>query len=379
MRLSLLVFLLFCWVTALARPPELTSDSIFVEKLQSAIDSVYNLKFNAARTILYSQQGFNENPLSSLWIAYEKWWSILIDMDNQELDEDYFRSLDRSLEHAQKWLEEYPNHLDALISAALAHAFIGRQHANRGDWFGSIKNARSALQYLKLIEEKVPEHPDLLFSKGMINFYLVLVPEKYPLTKMITWALPQGDRELGLAQIDSAGRFGIFLKNEARYFSGTIRLNYEDKPKEAQNFIMGLLHSFPENGYYYRLMSRVWERTGSFSKADSLADIGLSKFTGTSHMERATREGLNFTRAIYHYRKKDIDAAQSFALRTVELSQGLPSFPTRKRYTQASYLLGRIAEMEGDRDIARHWYRESDKSGADPETQKKARKARRRL
>lgn len=379
MTIRFLLFFLALATSGFSKSSELMKDSVFVEKLKCAIDSVYNLKFNAARTILYSHPGFNDNPLSSLWVAYEKWWSILIDLENTSLDEEFFITLERSQNHAEQWLEDDPTHLDALMAAALTHAFTGRQHANRGDWFGSIKNARHAYHHLKTIEEIVPEHPDLLFSKGMINFYLEIVPAKYPLIKMITWALPPGNRELGLAQIDSAAQVGIFLRNEARYFCGTIRLNYEDKPREAQEYIHGLLNSFPENGYYYDLLCRIWQRTSDYARADSLAKVGLEKFSGTSHMELSTTETLSFLRASYSYKKKKFDEAEKYAQLTITKSQKLPEFPRRKYYTRSAYLLGQISEKGGAIDLAKHWYREAARSGGDPGVEKLARKARRSL
>ena len=54
---------------------------------------------------------------------------------------------------------------------------------------------------LQISRELEPDNKDILFGQGVYNYFIEVIPQKYPVVRPITWLLPKGKRETGLEQL----------------------------------------------------------------------------------------------------------------------------------------------------------------------------------
>lgn len=350
-----------------SQPAPLLHDSLFVVQVSAAIDSVYNLNFAAAREIL-DQAGVKEtHPLFGFWEAWEIWWTLLQDLSSDQNDDTFFSQLDKAERIADSWLETNPDHLDALMAKTLVNAFGARLASNRGKWILAMKKARNAQLTLYEIERVEPHHPDLLFSEGMLNYYFELVPERFPSTKVFMWAIPNGDKELGLAQLDSALALGTFLPNESAYFLANIHAKYERKYETAAKYAKILVQKFPNNGFYMRFGIRIFFQAKKYSDAKETIAHTLSTFTDSTTLDLLSREYAHLFAGRLATIENDSKKAKSAFAASYSTSQHLFGFPKRESAEFSAYQLGRIYKNEHNSDSALYWFDRVVHSGFDSE------------
>jgi len=346
-----------------AQMPVLIQDESFRADAVEAIDSLYNRNADASRDILADwEDRYPGHPIWSVWRAMEIWWDVLDDLYDTSKDDELLEALQRSDFKAGQLLNRQPNHPDALIIRALANGYAARHYSNREEWITSLRIARKAYKAYQQLIEVEPNFEDNEFVLGMISYYSAYIPQEYPVVKTVSWFLPDGDRTEGLEKIDYAAREGVFARPEATYFMGNILLNYEQEYQKALIYFRKLTTSYPDNGYYRRLLVRTMasqhQNRDVLRTVESTMKYWQNRGRTDDHV---MIEEMRFWQGIAHYRFGSYkEALQSFK-RSIESSSMLPNRSERLYYGGANYYAGLTSEALNQQDKAREFYTEAAK------------------
>ncbi|MDX1638922.1 MAG: tetratricopeptide repeat protein [Balneolaceae bacterium] len=330
--------------TAFAQPlPELINNPEFRPVARQAVDSLYNNNPEAARNLLDSwKQRYPEHPLWTLFDGMELWWRILVDLEDTSRDQQFFNLMGRVDYRSSRILARDADHADALIMKAISNGYIARQHANRDNWITSVNQARKAYNAYQYLKEVQPDLPDLKLAEGLKRYYAEYLPENYPVVKTVSWFLPDGDKQQGLALLEQAAEESIFAQAEARYFLGNINLLYEEDYPEATRHLEQLYRTFPNNSYYARILVRSYYRMNAYDKALVLIDQILQRWQSRdlAYADILKQELYTWKGRIYFRRFQYVRAADALE-RAYAAGQSMTKPGTRSQHVIAAYFLGR--------------------------------------
>ncbi|NBC66712.1 MAG: tetratricopeptide repeat protein [Bacteroidetes bacterium] len=366
---SILLFT-FLWIglyqQGTAQMPVLIQDESFRADAVEAIDSLYNRNADASRDILADwKDRYPGHPIWSVWRAMEIWWDVLDDLYDTSKDDELLEALQRSDFEAGQLLNRQPNHPDALIIRALANGYAARHYSNREEWITSLRIARKAYKAYQQLIEVEPNFEDNEFVLGMISYYSAYIPQEYPVVKTVSWFLPDGDRKEGLEKIDYAAREGVFARPEATYFMGNILLNYEQEYQKALIYFRKLTTSYPDNGYYRRLLVRTMASQHQNSDVLRTVESTMNYWQKRGRTDdHVMIEEMRFWQGIAHYRLGSYkEALQSFKT-SIESGSVLPNRSKRLYYGGANYYAGLTSEALNQQEKARQFYTEAAKQNS---------------
>lgn len=328
----------------------------FMEDVRHAIHLAYNMEYEASLEYLSEWRKEHPNhPIWDFWPILDIWWDVVSDLEQDDFDEEFFDFIDESLEASEAYSDKYPDNIDSKIINAAAYGFTTRLHANRHNWYRTIRYARRAMRYLRKIEELYPEMPDVEFGNGMYYYFSAFLQDEYPAVRIISWALPEGDREKGLELLDYVAEEGIILGPESQYFLGHIYLHYERSYRQSLPYLEQMAQSFPKNALYTRLLIRTHFRNQNYSEAQRLLYYAINEqeFVYSPHIKLATKEELYYMsgRIKLHYGNNS-GAAEDLQ-KALDAGNRLSEEPERNFQVQAGYYLGEAYLRMDDRQRAR--------------------------
>lgn len=338
--------ILFFAVTAsaTAQLPELINNSEFRPDAKAAVDSIYNFNFSGAEKRLANwQQKYPNHPLWLLFDGLQVWWEVLSDLEDKSQDEKLYNIMKKVNYRAGKLLHEQPSHPDGLIIMAISNGYMARQHANREDWITSINYGRKAMQAYEYLLEVHPNLNDLKLAEGLKLYYLAHIPEEYPIVKTVSWALPDGNKEKGLAYIRKASREAIFASAEATYFLGNINYNYEKEYEVAVQNFEKLQARYPRNNYYARILVKSYYQQERFEEALKFIDKTLAKWEkhDLPYQDVVQEELWTWKGRILEKRGKK-EKALEYYKKAFAKGEELPNTLSRSFYVVSGYLAGKI-------------------------------------
>lgn len=351
-----------------AQMPELIRNQQFRADAQAAVDSLYNFNPAGAQQRLSPwKKKYPRHPLWQLMDGMEFWWILLSDLHDTSRDEHFFKMMERADYAASKLLYEQPGHADALIIRTVANGYIARQHSNREEWVTSLNAARKAYKAYGILQQQLPDLPDLLLADGLKLYYSEYLPEAYPVVKTVSWFLPDGDREAGLQKMRRAASSAIFARAESIYFLGNINFNYEDNYDKAASYFRELYEQYPNNNYYVRLLVKNYYEMGRYEEARKVIDQALSRWQEQEiPYRRVLSEELYFWKGRILYRENRYDEALQLFRQSYELSEALPRTRYRDYYAASAYYRGAIMQRRGEFSQARRYLkRAADARGGD--------------
>jgi tetratricopeptide (TPR) repeat protein len=232
-------------------------DSIFDYHVQKGIDYTYNLDFE------HANQEFSElvklkpdHPAGYFFLAMIDWWKILLDLDDDSHDDEFFDKLDRVIDMCDKRLDKDENDITALFFKGGAIGFRGRLHANRNHWIRAANDGRRAINIVQKAYELQPENADILLGMGIYNYYAEVAPDRYPFLKPLMWFLRKGDKAKGIEQLRVASQRAKYARVEATYFLLQVYFYFEKDYTSALRLATQLSDKYPNNALFQRLLGR---------------------------------------------------------------------------------------------------------------------------
>ncbi len=322
-----------------------------------AINDLYNFEFERSyRHFLYLKKQYGWHPLPYFMIGLNYWWRILPNIENEQWDEPFIAYMDTSIVLAERLREKY-NKIEGAFFLAAAYAFKGRLYSDRGDYGKAAFAGKNSLKYLEECKGHEELSPELLFGDALFNYYAEWIPENYPLLKPLMLMFPDGDKELGIQQLKTVARNAFYTRTEAQYY--LMRIAYFEDGDYATSLQLAeyLHHTFPQNSYFHRFYTRLLYQTGKYDKAlvESHSMLNRIDSAWAGYETNAGRYASFFSGHIHEIRKNYEEAKKYFNL-AMEYSEY--GGHTDMGYYYYSILhLGRIAEVEGDAEAAKEYFK----------------------
>ena len=216
-----------------------------------------------------------------------------------------------------------------------------------------VSYAKQAYSFLKIGLKNTDKQPEFLYSTGMYNYYSVAYPDLHPVLKPFMFLFQDGNKRVGLTQLEAGTRRTTFVKNECLFYMGYVQNKYEGNPLRALAYNQILSDNFPNNHWYLLQRAELLTLAGKFEEAEPFIEkmeaLKTPYYTGAAYTLRGMREEVE---------RKDLNKAESWYLKSI-------AFPFEERLTKdirgLAYLgLTRIAYREKKPHLFRKYLRISE-------------------
>ena len=353
-RLLLPLAMLLINVSLLAAETTPYSVRAFDPRVQHGIDLIYNLQFETAdryfEEIIAADPA---NPLGHFFLAMVTWWRVLIDLEDRRHDEAFYQLLDRCIEVCDQRLSATPRDFDAVLFKAGAIGFRGRLRGNRGQYVRAASDGLKCVPLLQISRELEPDNKDILFGQGVYNYFIEVIPQKYPVVRPITWLLPKGKRETGLEQLRLVAAEGQYSGTEALYFLAQIHRLFERDRETSLQYLEQLHRRYLENSIFHRFTARTLVEVGQWSRGTAL----FEKVIRRADAKHVGYHVFGQVEALYYvgqneWLRRRYEEAIPLLERAARLATGQPRTSMRKYRTLCLLLLGKAHDVRGDREEA---------------------------
>jgi hypothetical protein len=222
-----------------------------IEKVHLALDSIYNLNFEAADTIIADlEKELKDYPGTLLLKAFYVSWKyrpIKRKHKSYTLFESY---LLKGIEQSEAMLILDEDDVEANFFLMACHSYLAELYVSNGQNFKALGEAQDAYKYIKIGFDLVEENPEFYFSSGVFNYYREKYPEENPFYKSFIWFFRGGDMEEGLSMLEKGYEKAVFTRAECLTYLFHINLRYEDNPSESILYAILLKDKYPKNLHY---------------------------------------------------------------------------------------------------------------------------------
>lgn len=323
-----------------------------------AMNAMYNFDFKEARKQYnWLQQKYPDSPLSYFLLGLNEWWKMLPDSDIKDHDEKFFYYMDTAIMIAEKMLDIPEKRIEGAFFLAASYAFKGRLYSDRGSWGRAASAGRNSLKYLEISKEYSYLSPELLFGDALYNYFSVWIPEHYPILKPVLAFFPDGDKELGLQQLQEVSANAFYTRIEAQIFLMQILANDKHDYRAALQIARYLFEHYPNNPYFHRYYARYLYSMRLYRELEPVGleiikriDEGQTGYEATSG-----RYASFFLGQLYQSRGQN-NTARNYYIRAVEFAE--QSEDMESGYTLYALLnLGRIEKSEGNKASAKAYFK----------------------
>ncbi len=334
-------------------------ESEFDATAKSGIDHVYNLEFEAAEKEFSHLVELNpHHPAGPFFLAMVQWWKILIDIEDESHDKQFFDALDGVIDMCDSILAKNENDVTAIFFKGGAIGFTGRLKFHRNDYLAAAGAGRKALPLVQDASALDPNNIDVLLGTGIYNYYAEVIPEEYPFVKPLLLFIPAGDRKKGIAQLTKVADHGKYASVEATYFLLQIYYFYEKDFEKALALAEALHRRYPNNMLFHRYLGRSYISMLNYARA---RDVFASIVDRTRRGERgydgnAEREAEYYLGMVEMNDRKYDDALKHF-YRCDELSRLLDKAEPSGFMAMANLKTGMIYDLLSRRNLALDQYR----------------------
>ena len=328
-------------------------------ELDGAVHNLYNFKFDKAERQFRSlKRRYPQHPMPYFLLGLSTWWKIVpSNAHNTQYDRVFFAYLDTAIVKAQRLYDADHQNYEATFFLAAAYGFDARLHAERNDWRKATVSSKRSLTYLQKSRAANGLSPEFAFGEGLFNYYAVWIADEYPWLRPVLLFFPKGDKQQGLAQLNTAAQQGFYTGTEARYFQmrilGSAR---EHRPAEALVAARSLVRDFPDNACFARSYATQAFAQGDFAACEQISRDILEKL----NQGRAGYEATSGRVAAYHLgyllqtRDQDPVQAADYYRRCLVFCETVQA--TTGYYVYANAALARLAAQQLDVAAARRYY-----------------------
>ena len=353
----ILVFLFFCSFSTARAQYQILEDHRLLEKVHQAIDSIYNLNFDAADILISDlEQELGEYPGVFLLKAFYIRWKFRPVKDGHRSFQQFEAYLNKGIELSESMLKQKEDNIEASFYLMACHAFLAELYVNNGQNFKALGEAKSAYKFIKYGFDHTDDNPEFYFSSGIYNYYREKYPEENPFYKAFLWFFRSGDMEEGLEMLKKGSKLAVFTKAECFTYLFHIYLRYEDNPHDAIYYAIKLKDQYPNNLHY---ISNFVENKIRLSQYDGLrpyieklvtSEKDFYRYLGKIYLGNYLEIHDNlYEEALVHYKSAD-ELGEKDEIRIPHDDSIL-------------YLgMGRVYQAKGNTDLANQYFRKSVKA-----------------
>ena len=318
--------------------------------VQQAIEKTYNFEFEAAEQIAAKLKSkYAQHPVLPLLKAMRLKWQFLPMTVNSPVLLEYQETLNKCISNAKKLLKNPQTKPEGVFFLLAAHGYIALAHNYNKETLKAAGEGRKAYGYLTDSFGFLGQYDDFLFTTGMYNYYIEQYPEDHPMVRPIMFFFKNGDKTLGLRQLDIALKKGTFTRWEACYFLRHIYIKHETRFDKAQYYAKVSAEKFPDNPVYLMQHIESLVLDNRFGEAAAL-QLKFKKYASGFYAS-----GWHLFEALIEEKrdKDDVRAAENYQL---VLKYPIVETYTREYHALAYAGLARIATRRNEHKKAKLYY-----------------------
>jgi len=144
--------------------------------------------------------------------------------------------------------EQNEDDLESKFYAGLAHAFMARVHAMRGNYWDAFNATDNAEDLFEEVIEEDPNNADALLASAIREYFVEDRLSGFTYATVYTLGF-SGDRQHALDNLQKVADKGQLFKNEARFVLTVVNRGIGNDIKPRANMLKELTEKFPNNNF----------------------------------------------------------------------------------------------------------------------------------
>ena len=359
-----LLFLLLCSQSASAQWSLQSGE--MDNQIHRGIALIYDMDFsNADKTFDSVIAEHPEHPSGYFYRAMVTFWRAITNPDNTTYDAEYRSYLKQSIDRADALLAKNEKDLAGIFYKGAALGMRARIFAIRPTWQDAVGlilgDAKEGIKYLDQIEEIIPSNPDVLFGRGLYNYYVEDVKQDHPFLRPIISLFATGNKAVGLQMLEMAAQKASYANTEAQYELVKLYYTSEHNYVRAGAYATYLTHKYPNNVIFLHYLGFSRVTAHDIDGYDSVYRVILARCR--EHKEaytiRQAREAMYFIgQAQMDRANGNMDSALYYLYNSDLLSRKVSPPDKLEWYvTQSELLMGEAYDVRGQRKEAMDMYK----------------------
>ena len=324
-----------------------------------AVNHLYNFRFEEARKEFnWIKYRYPNHPMPYFLIGFTYWWRMQPNIEKiTQFDKIFISYMDSTIMMAEKIYDEDEENIDAIFFLSSAYGFLARIHGERGHYTKAILPSRRALNYMEEGEDYEDFTSEFLFGEGLFNYYEPYLKENYSFLKPVLWLFDDGDKELGIKQLQKVSSSAFYTRTEAQYYLIDC-LDNEGRKTEALETSRYLENTFPNNPVFQKDYAKLCFNTGRVSDMERVSLSIISKIDSgyIGYDAYSGRQAAYFIGRRYLFQKKDTANAKVYLRKNIEYTESIKMY-TSTFYQYSLFYLGEVLWKEGKKDEALNYFK----------------------
>jgi tetratricopeptide (TPR) repeat protein len=351
------------------------------QQIKRGINLIYNMEYdNAERTFDSVIAANPEHPAGYFYSASVVFWRAITNTDNTTYDDLYRKRLQLAIDKADEVLAKNERDVAGIFYKGAALGMRARIFAIRPNWQDAIDillgDAKEGIRYLNMMESIIPSNPDVMFGRGLYNYYVEAVKDDNPMLAPVIGLFATGNKRIGLQMLEIASQKAVYAKTEAQYELMKVYYTYEKNYVRANAFAQYLTNKFPNNVQFLHYLGFTQVAMGLTDKYDSTYRVVLqrSREKRPGYTIRQAREAMFYLGQAALFTGK-ADSALYYLYNSNLLSRKIMlDGEINSWITRSELMMGQAYDIKGDRKRALEMYRRvldmDDKGGSHASAEK---------
>ncbi|MFY7911288.1 MAG: tetratricopeptide repeat protein [Emticicia sp.] len=230
---------------------QLLNDPESKQLIIKGLDKLYNYELKEADSYFHAVKAkYPKHPVTPLLGALQVQWQHLPIEQNPKALAQYLALLEKCQLSAESLLQDPTKKAEAIFFLVASHGYIALVLNYKKEQVKAANESRKAYGYLKDGRQYIEKNPEFLFTSGLYNFYRIQYPETHPIAKPAMIFFENGNKKLGLQQLEQAVQKSVFSRIEASFYLMNIFLKYESNYSKALIYSNWLHERYPNNLVY---------------------------------------------------------------------------------------------------------------------------------
>lgn len=345
--------LLFLLLLAFATKSQVLKDPVAKAWIIDGLNKTYNFQFAEAEEIYAKIKAkYPNNPAYNTLMHMMLYTQYAPVADSPKAKAQYIFHLNKALELSEKQIEKNENDTEGIFFMLSSLGSLAAWQADNDEMMKAVNTARKAFPYMKKGMKLTEVQADFLYTTGLYNYYIEQYPEDHPIVKPFMIFFSDGNKKLGLSQLELCSKKAVFTNIEAAYYANYIYLKHENRPDKALNILNNLVEKYPNNLLFKAKQAECMIAIARVEPAKVIINELLATSGRIYPVMAQILKGIIEEK----FNKNDKEA-------TISYKKGLKT-PADVRYTQdyhaMAYLgLGRISLREGNKTLAKAYLKKA--------------------
>jgi tetratricopeptide (TPR) repeat protein len=315
-------FILFLALGLVRVHGQILQDISIKSSISKGLAATYNFDFAEAREHYQKVQAkYPQSPAYATLMHMMLYAQYAPVKDYPKAKAEYLKYLNMAIGLSETYISKNENDPEAIFFVLSNLGSLAAWQADMGDMMKAVNTARKAFPYMKKGLKLNEKFPDFYYTSGLYNYYIEQYPIDNPIVKPFMVFFTDGDRKLGLKQLELCTQKALFTGVEASYYQAYIYIKHENKFTLALQNINELLAKYPNN-----LMLKT-------RKAECLTFLGQYQ-AAEPFLEQIQKHSGNVYQVAYHIFKGIISERQQDLAAAKQHYQKAIKYPEDPRYTK---------------------------------------------